>query len=140
MPAEAVLIYSSKKCTYCAEVIGFIKNNPVIIPFIKTHDIVYEGVPKGIERVPTIMTSKGEKHIGIEVLRWLEGMIPTHFEGCTQCKLATTFDEPYDGIGEGFPIDAYGISLAPPITKELQARIERPLNEAYAEIKKKVSG
>ena len=135
---SAVLIYSSQKCRYCAEVIGFIKNNPVIIPLLKTHDIITEGVPRGIDRVPTIITSSGEKHVDVEVLRWLENMIPTTFEGCGNCKLASTFDEPYDGVGDGFPIDAYGISLAPQITKELQARIDKPLNDAYADIKKKV--
>jgi hypothetical protein len=135
---SAILIYSSQRCRYCAEVIEFIKSNPVIIPLIKTHDIITEGVPRGIDRVPTIVTSTGEKHVDIEVLRWLENMIPTTFEGCANCKLASSFDEPYDGIGDGFPIDAYGISLLPQITPELQARIDKPIGDAYADIKKKV--
>jgi hypothetical protein len=137
---SAVLVYSSQRCKYCAEVIEFIKNNPVIIPLLKTHDIIMNGVPRGIERVPTIVTSSGEKHVDVEVLRWLENMIPTTFEGCSsgKCKLASSFDEPYDGVGDGFPLDAYGISLSPQMTPELQARIEKPIGDAYADIKKKV--
>jgi hypothetical protein len=137
--SSAVLIYSSQKCVYCPEVIEFIRSNPVIIPFIRTHDIITEGVPKGIERVPTVVTSTGEKHVGPEVIRWLESMIPTTFEGfCSTCG-ESAFDEPFDGVGDGFPLDAYGIALAPAITKELKEKIEKPINEAYSDIKKKTN-
>jgi guanylate kinase len=53
--------------------------------------------------------------------------------------MCSNFDEPADEIGDNFPLDAYGISLAPPLTKELQARIDRSVNDAYADIKKNVS-
>lgn len=130
----------SEKCPYSMEVLNFIKDHPVLIPIIKTHNINRQGVPDGIKRVPAIVTTTGEKHTGIEVLRWLEAMIPTNFEGgwCSTCT-GTSFDEPFDEIGDGFPLDAYGISLSPPLTKDLQKKIDRPVNEAYADIKKNVS-
>ena len=134
-----VLIFG-EKCPYCIEVLTFIKDHPVLIPMIKTHNINRQGVPDGVERVPMIITSSGERHVGIEVLRWLEAMVPTNFEGgwCSECAGAS-FDEPFDEIGDGFPIDAYGITLAPPMTRDLQNKIDKSVNEAYADIKKKSS-
>jgi len=130
----------SEKCPYCIEVVNFIKDHPVLIPMVKLHVIEREGVPEAVKRVPTVVTASGEKHVGIEVLRWLESMIPTSFEGvCGASGMCSNFDEPADEIGDNFPLDAYGISLAPPLTKELQARIDRSVNDAYADIKKNVS-
>jgi hypothetical protein len=134
-----VLVFS-EKCPYCLEVLNFIKEHPVLIPIVKTHNINRQGVPDGLKRVPAVITSSGEKHIGVEVIRWLEAMIPTNFEGgwCSTCT-GTSFDEPPDEIGDGFPLDAYGISLAPPLTKDLQKKIDKSVNEAYQDIKKNTS-
>ena len=135
-----VLVFS-EKCPYCLEVINFIREHPVLIPMVRTHNINREGVPEGITRVPVVITATNERHIGIEVLRWLETMIPTTFEGCpagSRCATAN-FDEPPDEIGDAFPLDAYGISLAPPLTKDLKNKIDRPVNDAYADIKKNTS-
>lgn len=136
-----VLVFS-EKCPYCLEVLNFIKDHPVLLPIIKTHNINRQGVPdSSIKRVPVIITSTGERHTGMEVIRWLETMIPTNFEGgwCSSCN-SYSFDEPFDEVGDGFPLDAYGISLSPPLTKDLQRKIDKSVNEAYADIKKNVSG
>ena len=132
----STLVFSDK-CPYCLEVLNFIKSHPVLIPMIKTHNINMQGVPDGIKRVPVLITSSNEKHVGIEVLRWLETMIPTNFEGnwCSSCAVAN-FDEPFDEVGDSFPLDAYGISLAPPMTRDLQQKIDKSVNDAYADIKK----
>lgn len=136
----AGVLVVSDRCPYCVEVMNFIKDHPVLIPMIRVHNISREGVPDGITRVPVVLTPTGEKHVGIEVLRWLEVMIPTTFEGvsCSSCATAN-FDEPPDEIGDAFPLDAYGISLAPPMTKELQRKVEKPINEAFADIKKEIA-
>ena len=136
----AGILVFSEKCPYCLEVLNFIKEHPVLIPIVKTHNINRQGVPEGIKRVPVVITSNGERHTGIEVLRWLEAMIPTNFEGgwCSTCT-GTSFDEPFDEIGDGFPLDAYGISLAPPLTNDLQKKIDKSVNEAYQNIKKNMS-
>lgn len=130
-----VLIYA-ENCKYCHEVIEFIRNHPVLIPMVKTHNINRQGVPEGITRVPIVITSSGEKYMGLEVIRWLENMVPTTFEG-NSGSLGYSFDEPFDGIGDSFALDSYGMSLSPHITKELKEKIDKPLNEAYADIKKK---
>ncbi len=136
----AGMLVFSEKCPYCLEVLNFIKDHPVLIPIVKTHNINRQGVPEGLKRVPVVITSTGERHSGIEVLRWLEAMIPTNFEGgwCSSCAVAS-FDEPFDEIGDGFPLDAYGISLAPPMTKTLQKKIDTSVNEAYQDIKKNIN-
>lgn len=130
-----VLVYA-ENCKYCHEVLAFIREHPVLIPMVRTHNINRQGVPEGITRVPLILTKTGERHVGMEVLRWLENMVPTTFEGNT-CNLGYCFDEPFDGVGDGFALDSYGMSLSPHITKDLQEKIDKPITEAYSDIKKK---
>ena len=132
---SGVLVYG-ETCKYCHEVVSFIRDHPVLIPLIRTHNINRQGVPEGITRVPILITSTGERHVGLEVLRWLENMIPTTFEG-NENGIGYNFDEPFDGVGDGFALDSYGLTLSPMITKELKNKIDKPLNEAYADIKKK---
>lgn len=135
----SVVLIFSERCPYCLEILNFIREHPVLIPMIKTHEISRQGVPDGVQRVPTLMNSRGETYVGIEVLRWLENRIPTTFEGLCQVDgMACPFDEPFDEIGDGFPLDSYGISLSPHITKELQQKIDKSVGEAYAEVKKNV--
>lgn len=132
---SAVLIYADN-CKYCHEVISFVRDHPVIIPMIRTHNINKQGIPDGVVRVPMIVTSSGEKYIGLEALRWIENIVPTTFEGNTG-NLGYSFDEPFDGVGDGFPLDSYGMPLSPQLTKDLKEKIDKPLNEAYADVKKK---
>jgi hypothetical protein len=133
----AGVMIASERCPYCIEVVNFIKDHPVLIPMVRIHVMEREGIPEGVKRVPTVVTASGEKHVGIEVLRWLESMIPTSFEGvCASDGMCSNFDEPADEIGNNFPLDAYGISLAPPLSKELKEKIDRSVNDAYADIKK----
>lgn len=134
---SGILVYG-ENCKYCTEVISFIRENPVLMPLIRTHNINRQGVPDGITRVPMVITSSGERHVGLEVLRWLENMIPTTFEG-NESGFGYNFDEPFDGVGDGFSLDSYGMTLSPMITRDLKDRIDKPLNEAYADIKKKHS-
>lgn len=130
-----VLIFG-ENCKYCIEVLNFVKEHPVLIPMIRTHNINRQGVPEGVTRVPMVITTNGDKHVGLEVLRWLETMIPTTFEGnCS--SLGFCYDEPFDGVGDGFPLDSYGIALSPPLNTDLKNKIDKPLNEAYADIKSK---
>jgi len=133
----AVLIVSDK-CTYCLETIDFIKNHPVLIPLIKIHDIKLHGVPPGIKRVPVLITSDNKEMMGLEVIRWLEMNVPCTFEGSCGIEMGSNFNEPADEIGDYFPLDSYGISLEPIVTKELQSKIDKPLSDAYNDIKKSI--
>jgi len=137
----AALLVVSDKCEYCGQTINFIKANPVLMPLVNVHNINQLGLPKShpdIKRVPTLVTSSGNIHVGMEVIRWLEMNVPCTFEGNT-CGTIATFDEPFDGVGDGFPLDAYGMSLQPPVTTTLKSKIEMSTQDAYEELKKSVS-
>jgi len=134
----AALLIVSDKCEYCGQTIDFIKQNPVLMPLVNVHNITTLGLPKElvgkVKRVPTLITKKGDTHVGIEVIRWLEMNVPCTFEGCSSCN-AAGYEEPFDGIGDSFPLDAYGMSLAPIITPSLQTKIDKTPKEAYDELK-----
>jgi hypothetical protein len=135
----AALLLVSDKCEYCIQTIDFIKNNPVLIPLVNIHNISKYGLPKelgDVKRVPTLVTSKGQRHTGIEVIRWLETNVPCTFEGTSSCGLTASYDEPFDGIGDGFPLDSYGMELSPSITPSIQTKIDRSTKDAYDELKK----
>jgi len=133
----AALLVVSDRCEYCGQTIEFIKQNPILMPLVNVHNINTLGLPKehpDIKRVPTLITSKGT-HVGMEVIRWLEMNVPCTFEGNSTFNCAT-FDEPFDGIGDGFPLDAYGMALAPPINTTIKSKIEKSTKDAYDELKK----
>jgi hypothetical protein len=134
----AALLLVSERCEYCLKTIEFIQTNPILIPLVTVHDISRNGIPKelsDVKRVPTLITNKGQRHTGIEVLRWLETNVPCTFDGnYGYCDLAL-YDEPFDGVGDGFPLDAYGMSLSPIVTDKLKSKIDRPISEAYEELK-----
>jgi hypothetical protein len=134
----AVLIVSDK-CTYCLETIDFIKNHPVLIPLVKIHDIKLHGVPPGIKRVPVLITPDNKEMVGLEVIRWLEMNVPCTFEGNCSTGFGSNFNEPADDIGDFFPLDSYGASLEPIMTKELKNKIDKPITDAYNDIKNNLS-
>jgi len=123
----------SEKCPHCMELIAFIRDHPVLIPLVKPHDINRQGVPQGLKKVPALLQENGELLVGIEVLRWLENMIPVHFEGNGH-EVGALIDEPYDGVGDSFALDSYGVQLAPPMTKELEERISKDPKSRFKEI------
>jgi hypothetical protein len=136
----AALLIVGEKCEYCVKTIDFVRENPVLIPLVQVHNVSKHGLPedlKGtVKRVPTLITTNGQHHVGIEVIRWLETNVPCTFEGipCSNFEIAP-YNEPYDDVGDGFPLDAYGISLSPIMTESMKNKIERPTNEAYQELK-----
>ena len=134
----AAVLVVSDKCTYCLETIDFIKTHPVLIPLINIHDIKLHGVPPGIKRVPLLITSDNKQIMGLEIIRWLEMNVPCTFEG-TCYSVGSNFNEPADEIGDYFPLDAYGIPLEPIVSKELQCKIDKPITDAYNDIKKSIS-
>jgi len=131
----SVLIIS-ERCEYCTQTLQFIQDNPILIPLIKIHNIDIHGVPKGVaelKRVPSILSSDGKLHVGLECIRWLEMNVPSSF-GAFEYSAGSNYDEPFDGVGDGFPLDSYGISLSPMITPSIQRKIDKPIKDAYDEM------
>lgn len=129
----ATLVYS-ENCKFCADVIKYINDNPVLGRIVGFHDL-RKGVPKGVTRVPSLVTSQGNIIIGGDIKGWLQQMIPPPEVECSgpRCKMSNLdFTEDSDDM---FMFDEYGKSLKPNMTPELEAKITRSVQDAYAEVK-----
>lgn len=121
-----VLVYSAK-CDYCTEVISFIKKNDSLLRVTRFHNINTNGVPKGISRVPTLISQTGTI-VGRDILDYLEKLIPSE----TESYSFTNFGTSVEGIQDEGNLDNFGKSLEPKyISKELQERISMSVNDAY---------
>ena len=84
-----------------------------------------------ISRVPTMLTKNGKFLVGNEIKNWLESLLPTQeleMAGFGTCSMTTLDGE---GTNDMFGLDDYGTSLQPPMTTELQEKIDRSVNDAY---------
>jgi hypothetical protein len=115
------------------ELIDFVQRHPVLIPMMKPHDINRQGVPKGLKKVPALLQDNGILIVGLEVLRWMENMVPVSFDG-NPTSQGYSFSEPFDGIGDSFALDSYGVQLAPPMTKELEEKIAYDVGKKFKEV------
>jgi hypothetical protein len=101
---------------------------------VKFHN-VNKGVPKRVERVPTLVTSDGKMLVGGEVKAWLESMLPASFtEYESACIGMSCLDNTESDSGL-FNLDMYGQSLKPVISKELEDRMNKSMEEAMTELK-----
>lgn len=128
------LLVFSDKCKHSLEIIRFIQQHPVLQTLIKFHD-VKNGVPKRVTRVPTLLTSDGQVLIGGEVKTWLESMLPASFSENESCSLGMSALDNSDIDTNYFSIDNYGQSLQPVITKDLEEKINKKIEDAMADIK-----
>jgi hypothetical protein len=135
----ATLVYSDR-CQYSAQVIRYVQDNPALLHIVKFHNVTTHGVPsKQITRVPTLVTNDGKYLIGNEVKNWLEGMVNTgdDFEAVEAMGPATSMlDGNDDEAGNFFNWENHGVSLAPAMTKELEERINRKVQDAYSAYQK----
>ena len=130
----ATLVYSDR-CPYCAQVIQEIRENPALIHMIHFHNVSELGVPsKQITRVPTLVTNDGKILVGNDVRQWIESMKPEqNVEEFDQSTLATSMLDESDANESGnfFDVEHFHRSLAPPMTRELEEKINRKVQEAY---------
>jgi hypothetical protein len=131
----ATLIYSDK-CQYSAQAIKSIQENPALLHIVRFHNVSTHGVPsKQITRVPTLMTNDGKLLVGQEVMNWLQSMVPvTVIEGTERGIATSMLDGSDDPTGDMFSLDNYGASLAPPMTPDLEKRINQKVQDAYASV------
>ncbi len=130
----ATLVYA-ENCNFCRDVIQYIHENPVLAKVVGFHDI-RKGIPKGVTRVPTVITSQGNQIVGGDIKPWLQQLIPPQDFECMsggRCGMASL--EHVDETGDFFSFDDYGSSLKPVMTPDLEAKINRSVQEAYAEVK-----
>lgn len=131
-----VLVYS-EKCQHCGDTIQFIRSQPSLSPIVKYHNVNTQGVPRGVSRVPTLITDEGKLLIGGDVKNYLYSLLPNTIESTNfGSKMSTcTLDGSAD-CGDFFPLDSYGSSLAPMMTKDLEDKINRSVQDAYQSVNK----
>lgn len=134
----ATLVYSDR-CQYSAQVIRYIQENPALLHIVKFHNVATQGVPsKQITRVPTLVTNDNKILVGNDVKVWLESMSTSdEVEAVEAWGPATSMLDGNDSeTGNFFDWDRHGASLAPPMTKELEERINRKVQDAYSAYQK----
>ena len=137
---SALLIFSTK-CQMCVDVIQYIQSKPQLHSIVKYHDVNQLGVPpeyrNKITSVPVMLT-KNQKFLNgkNEIMSWLRSLLPcsiTH-QGIGRsigtCSLAGEDDESH------FSLSDYGQSLQPPMTPELEAKINKSVQDAYGQEKR----
>jgi hypothetical protein len=140
------LLIFSPKCQHSRELIDFIKARPQLQQLVHYHNINQRGIPpeyrNKISRVPTMLTKNGKILVGAEIKAWLMSLLPSeevnHMDiGGFSCSMTSLENDDVvnDGVGI-FEMDQYGSALMPAMTPELEAKINKSVNEAYSQIKK----
>jgi hypothetical protein len=124
----------SAKCEYSPKLIEYIRSSPALMAVVKFHD-VKNGVPPGVTRVPTLITSTGQMIIGGNIKTHLDTLIPSSI---SPESIGNRFGASIDGAETDsyFDFNSYGTSLKPVMTKELEERINMSVNDAFQNIKK----
>ena len=130
----SLLIYSPQ-CNHSLDIINYIQKHENLKKIVSYHNINKLGVPpqfkNKISRVPTMLTKNGKFLVGNEIKNWLESLLPVkelEMVGFGSCSMTTLDGE---GTNEMFGLDDYGTSLQPPMTAELEGKINRSVNDAY---------
>lgn len=132
----ALLIYSNR-CSHSQEILQFIDKHVQLKQIVRLHDVNTMGIPpqyrQKINRVPTLLTKDGRFLVGNEAKVWLSSLLPEQtimscdvYGKCTMTNL--------DGSADGnfFSLDNYGQSLQPPMTDELQKKINASVSDAFS--------
>tara|TARA_R110002072_G_scaffold13429_4_gene56450 strand:- start:2352 stop:2654 length:303 start_codon:yes stop_codon:yes gene_type:complete len=86
-----------------------------------------------INRVPTLLTKDGRFLVGNEATAWLTSLLPEPvISSCDMSGRCTMSN--LDGSSDGniFSLDNYGQTLQPPMTDELQKRINASVSDAFS--------
>jgi hypothetical protein len=129
------LLIFSPQCSHSLDIIDYINKHEQLKQIVQYHNINKLGIPpqykNKITRVPTMLTKNGKLLVGNEIRNWLESLLPVQelemcgFGGCSMTTLEG------EGLGDIFGLDDYGRSLQPPMTKELEERINQSVSDAY---------
>ena len=129
------LLIFSQKCSHSKDVIAFIQKHPQLKQIVHYHDVNVHGLPMKyrdrITRVPTMLTKNGKILIGSEIKNWLQSLLPnehiSHHEFGSACNMGGI--DGGDVSDDTFALDGYGQALAPPITPELEKKINAPVGQ-----------
>ena len=126
------------------DVIEYVNKHPQLKQLVHYHNVNTQGVPPNyrnkINRVPTMLTKNGKVLVGNEIKNWLDSLLPA--KEITQVGLggmacSMTSLDGGGGVSDMFSLDDYGRTLQPPMTKELEEKINRDVSKgvAYTDLK-----
>jgi|TARA_B110000977_G_scaffold92320_1_gene122369 hypothetical protein len=134
------LLVFSPKCKHSIEVIEFIQKHKELQQIVQYHNVTVAGIPPEyrtkITRVPTMLTKNGKILVGREIQNWLESLLPVEELG--SCDFGSMFSSTLDGepSSDMFDISSQGQSLQPAMTRELEDKISKKVEDgAYSDIK-----
>lgn len=136
----SLLIYSPK-CSHSLDIIDYIKRRPQISQLVSYHNVNTQGIPPQyahkITRVPTLLTKNGKFLVGNEIKNWLESLLPNNDIGSCDFGMCSMTSLDGEGNSDIFGLDDYGRSLQPPMTTELEEKINRDVSQTYSNSIKK---
>ena len=136
----SLLIYSPK-CSHSLDIIDYIKRRPQISQLVNYHNVNIQGIPPQyahkITRVPTLLTKNGKFLVGNEIKNWLESLLPNNDIGSCDFGMCSMTSLDGEGNSDIFGLDDYGRSLQPPMTTELEEKINRDVSQTYSNSIKK---
>ena len=131
----SLLIYSPK-CSHSLDIIDYIKRRPQIAQLVNYHNVNTQGIPPQyahkITRVPTLLTKNGKFLVGNEIKNWLESLLPNNDIGSCDFGMCSMTSLDGEGNSDIFGLDDYGRSLQPPMTSELEEKINRDVSQTYS--------
>ena len=136
----SLLIYSPK-CSHSLDIIDYIKRRPQISQLVNYHNVNTQGIPPQyahkITRVPTLLTKNGKFLVGNEIKNWLESLLPNNDIGSCDFGMCSMTTLDGENNSDMFGLDDYGRSLQPPMTAELEEKINRDVSQTYSNSIKK---
>jgi hypothetical protein len=134
----ALLIYSNR-CSHSQEILQFVDKHAQLKQVIRLHDVNTMGIPpqyrQKITRVPTLLTKDGRFLVGKEAKAWLASILPEPvISSCDMYGRCTMTNLDGSADGNFFSLDNYGQSLQPPMTEELQKKINASVSDAFSAV------
>lgn len=133
------MLFYSMRCKHCVNILEIISKHKALQSVISYHDVNTKPIPNQlrqyIQAVPALITQDSKLLTGKEIHKWFDAVLPKKKQelvGMDSSDYGTTLDgNPDTSGGDIFSLDSYGMNLAPEMTPELQAKIDKNVSEAY---------
>lgn len=130
------LLFYSLRCNHCVKLLDIVDKEKSLQSVLSFHDVNQGPIPQQlvpyVKNVPTLFTKDNKVLTGKEIFDWVKSIIPPKEEELTGMSVSygTGLDN-NEGGGDMFDLDSYSVPLAPEITPELQAKIDKNVSDAY---------
>jgi predicted thioredoxin/glutaredoxin len=127
----ATLVYSDK-CRNCYELIEYIKTKPPLHTIVR-YQHVDDGVPNGVTKVPSLITSDGMLYVGNQIRPYLQTLAPDKIERVSLGGKLSTKRLDNQSNGKYFSVNDYGKRI---VTSTYDPRIERSVMDNLSSLKR----